>query len=316
MRFQAAFALVLSLAAHGALALKGESGLRLGSIRKLQVMKEPGTLQVVKKDDKAPPAPKEDGGVQADGLPKTPKDDKVAKVPKDDKKVKDKKDKKDKKCKKPKKDTRRTQVMKDPKVPPGGTLVGVPTKDKLEPAQSPVMAPAMEPDAAPAGGDVLPDDTGFGDAIPVMEEPYCLHGDVTEEQCSFARNGEFPSDDKHASGILTMEISYGAIPKQEDSLDKVNRVLTTKTPPKFIGCPDERRKLQTEDEAYTETEERSEEESVSLSGLGFGDLIVTSDGTYHVVMLLCVTNRLLDLSLTSVLISRFCAQHVKMPQRV
>lgn len=277
--------LVLVLFAHGALALKGEPSFRRGSsIRGLQVMKgettegmpkapkDKGSLAVVSPED-------DEGTTEADGLPGGPKGDKAntgPPPPKDDKEKKDKKEK-SKKCKKPKAGKRRrTQTDKADK---GGEKTvpkpGSKTTDKASPAMEPVMQPDTSPESTPEEqtSDV---DPAFDD-----EERFCLQSVLSEEQCAAARNGELPTDDKTTKGILTMELSYTS--DSEEALQMVTEIMKTETPSKFIGCSQTFRNLQQEGggDELAETEEEVEEEYLYVSGLQFGDFIVTDDGKFQ-----------------------------------
>jgi len=295
MRFHQAIFVILSFAAHGALSLKGEPSLRRGlaDIRSLQVMKGE-TTEVAPKGPGAnqtteggmaqnEPAPKDKGvmppgapagdelTVQADGLP-APKGDKAKKDDKTKKEDKDKKDKKEKKCKKPKgRKRRRTQVDKAPKTDPSG-VEKVPKVPKSE-GTSPAMEPVMEPDTMPVESDGVEPDAA-------EEERFCLQSVLSEEQCAAIQSGELPSDDKSTRVILSIDLSHNS--ESEEASDLVSQVLTSDTPSKFIGCSSIFRKLQVGDEESEILEAKEQaEEYLFVSGLSFGEFVVTSDGTYE-----------------------------------
>ena len=199
--------------------------------------------------------------VKADGLP-GPKEEKgKEKEKKADDKKKDKK--KDKKCKKPKGfKRRRIQVDMAPKSGGPGT-----EKEAMTPKMdkgSPVMEPAFSPDESEAQE---PD-----------EERFCLQTDLSEEHCAALRNGEHDNghDDKTTTGTLVMELSYDNDSK--DAADMATRVLKAETPSKFAGCSSALRKLQAGGGDEPVVSENEEGVDLYVSGLKFGEFIVSSGG--------------------------------------
>ena len=253
--------ILVSMAAS-ALALKGETSTSTakapGSIRRLQ----PGPPKDKEgPGSKQPPPPKEDAA---------PKEDKKAKdkEAKEDKKAKD-----NKKCKKAKKDVKKRRVLAEDKAggapDPKEKMPKAPknpsTGDEADPAgtEPPAMAPVMQPDAA---------DVVEGDA----DSPYCLQSTLSAEQCEAIRSGELPVSAKTAKGLVTLELSYDT--DQEDALDTVEDILRTKTPTKFVGCPETFRFLEEEEGG---DEVMDTEEDPYVSGLEFGEFTISGEGTYQ-----------------------------------
>lgn len=85
---------------------------------------------------------------------------------------------------------------------------------------------------------------------PMDEEEYCLHGDVTEEECQAARTGKLPKDHQKIQGDVSLDISYGNLPAS-DVLEEMTGILRSQTAAAFIGCGDAMRRRVLDDANLT-----------------------------------------------------------------
>jgi hypothetical protein len=109
---------------------------------------------------------------------------------------------------------------------------------------------------------------------PVEEEEYCLHGDVTVEQCLAARSGKLPKDHQKIQGDVSIDISYDALSKAKEVLNKLTEVLRSKTAADFIGCDSERRRRavdanMTHDDHPMGPPEMEDPEDLQVTGVDF-----------------------------------------------
>jgi hypothetical protein len=75
--------------------------------------------------------------------------------------------------------------------------------------------------------------------IPTLEEefPYCLHAQLTPEQC--ANLSELPKDkDGRVQSELRMELVHDDTKDSDDILREVEEILGTDTQSRFVGCQD------------------------------------------------------------------------------
>lgn len=91
--------------------------------------------------------------------------------------------------------------------------------------------PALPPASAPS----MP--------LPNDEEPFCVQGAATLEECQSAQDGKTPQEDQSIFGDVQVDISYDSTPGNNgttitatDVLNKVEAIFQTDTTFDFLGC--------------------------------------------------------------------------------
>lgn len=110
---------------------------------------------------------------------------------------------------------------------------------------------------------------------PMEEEEYCLHGDVTEEQCQAAMTGKLPKDHQRIQGDVSIDISYGALSKSKEVLSDMAEILRSETAADFIGCDSVRRHRRRTDDANMTHDDpmgppgMGDQEDIQVTGVDF-----------------------------------------------
>jgi hypothetical protein len=175
----------------------------------------------------------------------------------------------------------------DPKEPKVGGLPPKQKKCKKAPKVdlSAESAPAVSPNDAPDASPMV-------DHTQDADEPYCLQGDVTAEECSAAKNGKLPKGHQSIQGNVKISVSYVQGSSATDVLSKVQDVIRSETAAEFIGCDESaRRQLvddtvsgssgsgSSEETPAQEPVEPLEEQDLRVTGVDFQKVKIADQGT-------------------------------------
>jgi hypothetical protein len=193
----------------------------------------------------------------------------------------------------PKEVTPKDPKAVDPKEPKAD---GLPPKQKkckkapkvdLSAESAPAVSPNDAPDASPMVDHTRDDDD---------DEPYCLQGDVTAEECSAAKNGKLPKGHQSIQGNVKISVSYVQGSSATDVLSKVQDVIRSETAAEFIGCDESARRRQLVDDTVSvsggsgsgssseetpaqDPVEPLEEQDLRVTGVDFQKVKIADQGT-------------------------------------
>jgi hypothetical protein len=185
-------------------------------------------------------------------------------------------------------------MVKDPNMPPTKKEVGVGPdakgmpkdpkgKKKCKKAKFP---PAARPDKVQEARVLLAGEEPPLPA-PAMEE-YCLHGEVTSEECQAAKIGNFPQGHQSIHGDVTIDITHTTGSESQEVLSKFEQRLSSETAAEFIGC-DRRRQYRRAAETGTNSTDTNNgmppvmEDNIQVTGVDFTNSKVLNNGTKKVL---------------------------------
>jgi hypothetical protein len=206
-------------------------------------------------------------------------------------------------------------MVKDPNMPPtkkeggvGPDAKGMPKdpkgKKKCKKAKFP---PATRPDKVPEARVLLAGEEPPLPA-PAMEE-YCLHGEVTSEECQVAKIGNFPQGHQSIHGDVTIDITHTTGSESQEVLSNFEQRLSSETAAEFIGC-DRRRQYRRAAETGTNSTDTNNgmppvmEDNIQVTGVDFTNSKVLNIGTKKCPWYLVLLLYYLVLFLTELLV--FC----------
>jgi hypothetical protein len=179
----------------------------------------------------------------------------------------------------------------DPKTPPEPKADGLaPKKQKkckkapkvdLSAESAPAVSPNDAPDASPIVAHEHNDDHD--------DEPYCLQGDATAEECSAAKGGKLPKGHPSIKGDVQLRISYVQGSSATDVLSKVEDVIRSETAAEFIGCDNGVGSARSPSSGGTGSEETTPAqepvepvpaEDLRVTGVDFQKVKIANEGTF------------------------------------
>lgn len=117
---------------------------------------------------------------------------------------------------------------------------------------------------------------------------YCLHGELSAQECAAIKNGDLPKDDAAVKGTLEMDIAFEDDPNQVQRT--LGEILRTETPAKFVGC--EKRRIRLLLENTDNEEEASTETYLSVTGVDFDQVEISKQGE---LLPACIVSALPDM---------------------